>query len=84
MANGVAHPLLAVQARAYFPVLSTSPLVGLVGVVLWRRLDRVHDARLKTHEAGLKTRLYEPAAAVFFSIRPDMWPPTFPCCHVPE
>ena len=38
MANGVAHPLLAVQARAYFPGLVTSPLVGLVGVVLWRRL----------------------------------------------
>jgi Protein of unknown function with HXXEE motif len=38
MVNGLAHPLLALQARAYFPGLLTSPLVGLAGLVLWNRL----------------------------------------------
>ena len=34
VANGVAHPLLAVAVGGYFPGLWTSPLVVLVGVVL--------------------------------------------------
>lgn len=38
IANGVAHPLLAVVAGGYFPGLLTSPLVGLVGLIVWRRL----------------------------------------------
>jgi len=38
MANGLAHPLLALAARGYFPGLITSPLVGLIGILLWRRL----------------------------------------------
>jgi len=36
--NGIAHPLLAVAARGYFPGLITSPVVGVVGVLLWIRL----------------------------------------------
>lgn len=36
--NGLAHPLLAVNAGGYFPGLATSPLVGLTGVALLRRL----------------------------------------------
>jgi Protein of unknown function with HXXEE motif len=36
--NGVAHPILAVVARGYFPGLITSPVVGVAGWLLWRRL----------------------------------------------
>ena len=38
MANGVAHPLLALGAGGYVPGLWTSPVVGLLGAVLWRKL----------------------------------------------
>jgi hypothetical protein len=38
--NGVAHPLLAVAAGGYFPGLWTSPVAGLVGVLLLGRLGR--------------------------------------------
>jgi hypothetical protein len=38
MANGIAHPVLAVVAHGYFPGLITSPVVGVVGVLLWLRL----------------------------------------------
>jgi hypothetical protein len=38
VANGIAHPLLAVVARGYFPGLVTSPLVGVAGIALWTRL----------------------------------------------
>ena len=38
--NGIAHPLLAIAAGGYFPGLWTSPLVGLLGLILglnvWR------------------------------------------------
>jgi hypothetical protein len=37
--NGIAHPILAVVAQGYFPGLITSPLVGVVGVLLWLRLQ---------------------------------------------
>ncbi len=36
--NGVAHPALALAAGGYFPGLWTSPLVGVLGVVLSTRL----------------------------------------------
>jgi Protein of unknown function with HXXEE motif len=39
IANGIAHPLLAVVADGYFPGLITSPVVGVVGVLLWLRLQ---------------------------------------------
>lgn len=37
--NGIAHPMLAVVARGYFPGLVTSPIVGALGVMLWVRLQ---------------------------------------------
>jgi hypothetical protein len=40
MANGVAHPLLALRAGGYFPGLWTAPVVGLAGVLVWRRMWR--------------------------------------------
>jgi hypothetical protein len=41
MANGTAHPLLAVVAKGYFPGLITSPVLGVLGVLLWRRLQEL-------------------------------------------
>ena len=38
VANGVYHPLLSLTNRGYFPGLWTSPLVGILGVVLLRTL----------------------------------------------
>ncbi len=40
-ANGVAHPLLALLAGQYFPGLVTSPVAGVMGVLLFRRLLRI-------------------------------------------
>jgi hypothetical protein len=37
-ANGIAHPMLAVIAHGYFPGLITSPVLGVLGVLLWLRL----------------------------------------------
>ncbi|MGD0507457.1 MAG: HXXEE domain-containing protein [Terriglobales bacterium] len=37
--NGIAHPMLAVVAQGYFPGLITSPVVGVLGVLLWLRLQ---------------------------------------------
>ena len=42
--NGIAHPTLPVLVGGYFPGLVTSPVVGLVGVVLLRRLLQVTQA----------------------------------------
>jgi hypothetical protein len=36
--NGIAHPLLALAARGYFPGLLTCPLSGLTGMLLLRQL----------------------------------------------
>jgi hypothetical protein len=38
VANGIAHPLLAARTGAYFPGLVTSPVLGVVGLLLLRRL----------------------------------------------
>jgi hypothetical protein len=38
IANGIAHPLLAVRVGGYFPGLLTAPLVGIAGGFLWARL----------------------------------------------
>jgi len=37
-ANGIAHPVLSLRAGGYFPGLATSPLLGLVGLLLCRQL----------------------------------------------
>jgi len=44
VANGIAHPLLAVIARGYFPGLITSPVIGFVGVLLGLRLLKLTRA----------------------------------------
>ncbi len=41
IANGIAHPALAIIARGYFPGLISSPVVGVLGVLLWQRLHAV-------------------------------------------
>ncbi len=38
VANGLAHPFFSVRTGGFFPGLVTSPLVGIVGVLLLRRL----------------------------------------------
>jgi hypothetical protein len=43
VANGLAHPLLALNAGDYFPGLATSPLVAAAGVLLLIRLSRVTE-----------------------------------------
>jgi len=44
VANAVVHPVLSIRAGGYFPGLVTSPLVGVVGVLLLRRLLQVTNA----------------------------------------
>jgi hypothetical protein len=39
--NGVAHPLMTVREGAYFPGLYTSPLVGVLGILLLRALGNL-------------------------------------------
>jgi hypothetical protein len=41
VANGIAHPLLALNDGGYFPGLATSPLVAVAGALLLTRLSRV-------------------------------------------
>jgi hypothetical protein len=41
IANGIAHPLLAVASGGYFPGLITAPIEGILGVALWMRLMRL-------------------------------------------
>jgi hypothetical protein len=45
VANGIAHPLLALRAGGYFPGLLTSPLLAVVGVWLWLRLVAMTSPR---------------------------------------
>ncbi len=41
VANGLLHPLLALNAGGYFPGLATSPVMAVVGALLLVRLSRV-------------------------------------------
>ncbi len=43
MFNGIAHPLLAIAARGYFPGLASSPLIGAAGAFVWIRLRRATE-----------------------------------------
>lgn len=55
VANGIAHPLLALRAGGYFPGLFTSPLVLVLGVLLWQRLvalQRAPDPMSIPHSRG--------------------------------
>ena len=45
MINGIAHPLLALASGGYFPGLWTSPIIGGVCVLLWRRLQKATHRR---------------------------------------
>jgi hypothetical protein len=45
VANGIAHPLLAARGAGYFPGLVTSPVLGLVSLLLLRRLARLTRRR---------------------------------------
>jgi hypothetical protein len=40
VANGIAHPVLAIVAHGYFPGLITSPVLGVLGALLWRKLHQ--------------------------------------------
>jgi hypothetical protein len=50
--NGLAHPLFAVQVRGYFPGLVTAPFVGIIGILLLRRLLLVTGERKYTMAAA--------------------------------
>ena len=43
--NALAHPLLSLRVAGYFPGLITSPLVGVIGIMLTRRLYATSAAR---------------------------------------
>jgi hypothetical protein len=40
-ANGIVHPLLSVRVTGYFPGLFTSPVLGIAGILLLRRLTSI-------------------------------------------
>lgn len=46
-ANGIAHPLLALVHKGYFPGLFTSPLVGIVGFLMTRLLFQITEPASK-------------------------------------
>ena len=50
-ANGIAHPLLSVATAGYFPGLWSSPLVGILGVVLLRTLVAATRGSAASHGA---------------------------------
>jgi protein-S-isoprenylcysteine O-methyltransferase Ste14 len=45
IANGVAHPLLAIRAGGYFPGLFTSPFLAVGGILLWRCMMEITESR---------------------------------------
>ena len=45
IANGIAHPLLSLRVGGYFPGLLTSPILGVVGILLWMRLIAATTSR---------------------------------------
>jgi len=49
VANGVFHPLLSLASRGYFPGFWSSPLVGILGVVLVRDLATATRASSSQH-----------------------------------
>ncbi len=52
--NGLVHPLLALLVAGYFPGLVTSPVVGMMGVVVTIRLFQLTDSRLEDASEALK------------------------------
>ena len=51
IANGIIHPLLAVAVGGYFPGLITSPIVGILGILILNRL-----LKMTKQETGQPTR----------------------------
>jgi hypothetical protein len=45
IANGIAHPLLAIRTGGYFPGLITSPLLAVGGMLLWKRTMEITKPR---------------------------------------
>ena len=39
--NGFAHPMFSLAVKGYFPGLITSPFVGVLGILLAKKLYRV-------------------------------------------
>lgn len=56
IANGVAHPSFSALTGGYFPGLVTSPVVGVLGVLLLRRLLVVTRAVGSSPDIGLLDR----------------------------
>jgi hypothetical protein len=56
IANGIAHPMLAVRVGGYFPGLISAPVVGIAGVVLWKHLmaltQRAGRSRMRPSSAS--------------------------------
>jgi hypothetical protein len=50
-ANGVAHPFLSLAVGGYFPGLWSSVLVGILGVMLIRRLATATRTPATPHDA---------------------------------
>lgn len=52
VANALAHPAFSLLSGGYFPGLITSPLVGVVGIVMLRQLSSITgQPRAATHAA---------------------------------
>lgn len=51
MVNGIAHPVLAIAERGYFPGLISSPIIGLAGIWLWVRLREATSELVPTPAA---------------------------------
>jgi hypothetical protein len=48
MFNGIAHPLLAIAERGYFPGVVSSPFICVASVWLWLRLRKATRPRSVT------------------------------------
>ena len=47
--NGIAHPLLSILSAGYFPGLITSPIVGVLGVLVIRKLFQISERKPEGH-----------------------------------
>lgn len=65
MLNGAAHPLLAAHVGGYFPGLATSPVLGVAGLWLWRRLWCLTESRVAE---GREWRPRLAIEAILFSV----------------
>ncbi len=52
IANGVAHPMLALIAHGYFPGLISSPAVGVLGVLLCIKLTALTKSSPRVKDPG--------------------------------